>query len=278
MATLQKPIHLAEFVKLTPTTLLYTPSNHLPTSPTILLHTWMNAAPSNIQFYFHKWRSLLPTARIILTLGTVPDMVYVPTKSQKRNLDSMLSLLRAEPESPLYAHLFSNAGSHSASVLLRAFKETSADGATFLPLKGIIFDSTPSQGSYANAYTGISYEVGRSPFYFRYPAILAIHAMLYVVVIRQAFFGTPNVITQLERDLNDEGLVTRDIPRLYIYSKEDKLVRWDDIEHHAAIAKRKGWPVRLERFPGTDHCRHGKGAGEERYWNACKEIVNNGQT
>lgn len=273
MATPKKATPLDEFVKLTPTTFFYEPSNHLPTSPTILLHTWMNAAPSNIQFYFRKWRSTFPSARIFLTLGIIPNMVYVTTKKQKLNFESILSLLRAEPDSPHYAHLFSNAGTHSASVLLRAFKETSADEATLLPLRGIIFDSTPSQGSYANAYTGISFEVVRLPFYFRFPATVAIHAMLSIVVMRQALFGTPNPITQLETDLNDQALVTQKIPRLYLYSKEDKLVKWEDIEHHAAVAGSKGWPVKLEKFSGTDHCRHGKGAGEERYWNACKEIV-----
>ena len=267
MATLTKPVPLAEFTQLSPTTLFYKPSNHLPTSPTILLHTWMSAAPSNIQFYFRKWRSSCPTASIILTLGTVPNMVYISTKTQKRNVASILSLLRAEPDSPTYAHLFSNAGSYSASVLLRAFKETSADGATLLPLEGIIFDSTPSRGSYTNAYTGISYEVVRFPFSFRYPAILAIHAMLLIVAFRQALFGTLKVYTQLETDLNDENLVVPNISRLYIYSKEDKLVKWDDIEHHASVAEARGWPARLLKFSGTDHCRHGKGAGEERYWN-----------
>ena len=93
-------------------------------------------------------------------------------------------------------------------------------------------------------------------------------------MIRQVLFGTLNPITQLEKDLNDEGLVVKDISRLYIYSKEDKLVKFDDIEHHAAIAQKIGWPVRMEKFSGTDHCRHGKGAGEERYWNACQDTVN----
>ena len=274
MATSQT-IPLADFVKLTATTFLYNPPNHLPSSPTILLHTWMNASPSNIQFYVRKWRSLLPTARIFLSLGTVPNMVYVSSERQKRDLEIIISLLRAEPNSPLYAHLFSNAGAHSLCVLLRAFKETSTNKTTLLPLKGIIFDSTPSQWSYESGSAGMLYEAARFPVVFRLLAIAAIHVLLSIVVIQHVLFKTPNTISQLQADLNNESLVIRGVPRLYIYSEEDKLVKWNDVEFHAALAEKKGWPVQLEKFSGTNHCRHGKGEGEERYWNACNEMVVN---
>ena len=119
----------------------------------------------------------------------------------------------------------------------------------------------------------MSYEVARSPFYIRFPGLALIHTILAIIVIRQSVFGTPNPISQLNADLNDYGLVAQDIPRMYIYSKEDQLVKWDDVEHHAAVASSKGWPVKMERFSGTDHCRHGKGQGEESYWNACRQLV-----
>ena len=119
----------------------------------------------------------------------------------------------------------------------------------------------------------MSYEVARSPFYIRYPGLALIHAILAIIVIRQTMFGTPNPISQLNSELNDGDLMTQGIPHVYIYSKEDRLVKWEDIENHGAVAGSKGWPVEMEMFSGTDHCRHGKGPGEERYWSICRKMV-----
>ena len=279
MATVQKHSSpFPEFVSLTPTVFLYDPPSHSATAPTLLLNTWLNAASSNIQFYIRQWQSLLPTARIIVILGTMHSIVYASTHAQKRNLEPVLSVLRAEPASPLHAHLFSNAGAYNMSILLRAFKETSVDQISQLPLRSIIFDSTPSQGTYESAYTGMSWQFARSPFYTRYLGLFLIRIILVWIVIREGVFGIPNLISQLNGDLNDEALVAQGVPRLYLYSREDQLVRWDDVEYHAAIAKSKGWSVKMEIFHGSDHCRHGKGKGEERYWNACQRLVRYGSS
>ncbi len=86
--------------------------------------------------------------------------------------------------------------------------------------------------------------------------------------------GNMNVLSQSNSDLVDSRLVPRGIPRAYFYSREDRLVRWQDIEHHAAVAESKGWDVKTDRFVKTAHCRHGKGEGEEKYWAAVRDVVN----
>lgn len=275
MASTFKASPLANLTRLTPTTLLYYPPQHNTTSPTVLLHTWMNASQAHIQFYFQKWAALMPTARIIVILGTVPNMVYTPISTQKRNLGSAISALRAEPDSPIYMHLFSNSGAQSASVLLRAFKGTSsAESEEILPVKGILFDSTPSRGTYKSAYTGISFQIPRSPLFVYILGLAFIHALVSLMWIVERVSGNMNVLSQSNSDLVDSRLVPRGIPRAYFYSREDRLVRWQDIEHHAAVAESKGWDVKTERFVKTGHCRHGKGEGEEKYWAAVKDVVN----
>ena len=233
----------------------------------------MNAAPAHVQFYIRGWTQVLPDARILVVLGTIPDMVYLTTITQKRNLGPVLSALRAEPGSPLYMHLFSNAGANSGAVLLRAFQESSANQKDILPLKGIVLDSAPSRGDYENAYAGLIYQVPRSPLFVQYLGATLVHTLVVIAFILEALSRKLNVLSQSSSDLNNIGIVPAGIPRIYCYSKEDLLVKWEDVEYHANIAEGRGWAVQREKFHGSDHCRHGKGSGEERYWKCIRNLV-----
>ena len=273
MAQDATPQRLSDLEKLTSATSIYTPLSHAAESPTILLHTWMNAAPAHIIYYFRNWHELLPDARIIIVQGTVPDIVYRTAATQKRGLGPVLSALRAEPNSPLYMHLFSNAGANSAAILSRAFKETSTNGDVVLPLRGLLLDSAPSRGSYEAAYAGMVYQVPRHPFPLHYLGVALTHALVVVAFLLEALTGKPNTLSQSSSDLNDSSLLPAGISRVYLYSKEDLLVGWEDVEYHAAIAESRGWAVTRAAFQGTDHCRHGKGRDEARYWKFVHDLV-----
>ena len=41
-------------------------------------------------------------------------------------------------------------------------------------------------------------------------------------------------------DLNDEVLVAKDAGRVYLYSREDELVKWKNVEGHAKKARERG--------------------------------------
>lgn len=236
----------------------------------------MNAAPVHIQFYFRKWTNLFPDARIIIVLGTIPDMLYRRDSTQKQNLGPLLSALRAEPDSPLYVHLFSNAGAHSAAMLLRAYKESSNNRNHVLPLRGLVLDSAPSLGSYESSFVGMVYQVPHNPILLHYLSVLLVHALVITAFALEALSGNLNVLSQSYDDLNNTNLLLPSVPRIYYYSKEDGLVKWQDVEHHAAIAESRGWAVEKQEFEGTDHCRHGKGPGEARYWKSIKTLVAKG--
>ncbi|KAG8898545.1 hypothetical protein FRC01_010868, partial [Tulasnella sp. 417] len=46
------------------------------------------------------------------------------------------------------------------------------------------------------------------------------------------------------------------VPRTFLYSKEDELVHWNAVEAHAALAKRLGVDVTLELYETTPHVNH----------------------
>jgi pimeloyl-ACP methyl ester carboxylesterase len=63
------------------------------------------------------------------------------------------------------------------------------------------------------------------------------------------------------------------VPRLYMYSPTDLLIPYQNVEAHAMAAKASGIEVRLEKFEGTSHVAHIRGAeNQKRYWDAVKKI------
>ena len=72
--------------------------------------------------------------------------------------------------------------------------------------------------------------------------------------------------------LNDSSLFPAPTTRLYLYSKGDDLVLWQDVESHAAVAKQKGYDVRTELFDGSQHVGHVM-LDRDRYWNTVKRVI-----
>lgn len=60
-------------------------------------------------------------------------------------------------------------------------------------------------------------------------------------------------------------------PRLYIFSKKDKLVPWKDIQQHVLAAKASGLNVRCEIFEESRHVAHML-YDPERYWASIQNV------
>ena len=72
------------------------------------------------------------------------------------------------------------------------------------------------------------------------------------------------------------GVLSRERARTYVYSAEDEMVEWRDVERHAAEARQARGeadttvPVRTERFHGSSHVAHVR-LEPERYWRIVDE-------
>ncbi|KAL9131456.1 MAG: hypothetical protein Q9217_000604 [Psora testacea] len=250
-----RPNPLGFMDRLTSTTYMSQPENFTATTLTIILLTWMKAASTHIAFYLQKYRQMYPCARLMLIRGTVPNMTYLPNSMQKRNMAPIPSAIRANPASPTFLHLFSNSGAQSTCTLLRAYKETSATHREQMPSKAMFFDSTPSSDTYSSGYAGLAYEVLRFAGWLQPLGLVLVHFLVSVMWLVGRILWWPNVLTRSIVDLNEPTLVPKDAPRVYFYSKEDLLVKWQDVEGHAAVEAKKCWKVTEEVFPGTGHCR-----------------------
>lgn len=68
-------------------------------------------------------------------------------------------------------------------------------------------------------------------------------------------FRIEDTVSQLRRQLNDPALVPTSVRRLYLYSKADEMVRWEDVGGHVEEARGRGYErVQEVRFEGAAHC------------------------
>ncbi|KAK1773061.1 hypothetical protein QBC45DRAFT_364552, partial [Copromyces sp. CBS 386.78] len=207
-----------------------------------------------------------------------------------------------EEDPQLLIHLFSNGGS-SQLLSLHTYLQSQSQSQSQshlhlrfrLPSHLVIFDSAPGQMAYLPSYLALSHVLLPPASRLRFPlwlfSLSTLRRALVAPLIHAwvSFLWTCNflgrrvrsvpLLSALEsplgrgaREQNDatpgKGRAERERGRMYIYSEEDELVNWRDVEGHLAEARRqKGMKVRGEKFGGTGHVGHARGKGnEERYW------------
>lgn len=84
-------------------------------------------------------------------------------------------------------------------------------------------------------------------------------------------FGLKTVVRRTYLELNEPGLLSNGVPRLYLYSKADKLVDWREVEAHARSAEERGASGKTElvRFETSEHVAHIR-EDAEKYWDAVR--------
>lgn len=238
----------------------------------------MGAQPAHIAKYVRPYKDQYPASSIVLVRSEMRHFVRPSTLSEVQlGVDTLLSefpeLVQAstapdtssasETTPPLLIHVWSNGGS---TILYNLTKRLPS-----LPRNTIIFDSCPGQFRYSSTYTAM---MATLPPMLRVILSPAVHLLCGWWWLRHKL-GTmlggprrdPLAITAASH--NTPERLAQEVRRSYIYSKEDALIPYKDVEAHAADAEKKGADVRLELFKGV-HVGHLR-ADPERYWRVVKE-------
>ena len=279
---------LAEFINIGPRTFLYTPPKPRP-GQLIILCTWLGAARKHVAKYIDIYQCIAPNARVLLIESSVgiitsafigrqrvvefaPAATVVmntiaeckhrsPSGSEtiaNRSLDDektgpqnrRLTRSSSHTEAQILLHIFSNGGMNSAAHLLRALRSPMNEP---LALTGIIFDSCPGKGtSYWQTFDAMVLSFPQN-FVWRLLGALAIHCFL-IFVVAYISCGNENPVTLWRRTPFENSTPARGA--CYLFSKEDRMIGWTDIEQHAEEARRRGWRVKEVLFEGSGHCAH----------------------
>lgn len=249
---------------------VYTSATYTPKEPLILLFTWMGALPKHIAKYTLSYRRLFPSAKILLIRCELAD-VFKKSPILQPQLQPAFSLAEQHVNAggELLVHSFSNGG---GTLLVEFAKMWVKRRGAALPMRAQVVDSAPGKGGWRRSYAAISVSLPRNGF-TRVFGGLAVWMFLFSVFVWNGLLRRENAMLVMTRLLNDAGLFDVRAPRVYLYSKADAMVGYEEVEEHAALAREAGRtvvPVCFEKSPHAGHIREDEG----KYWGAVMKAWN----
>ncbi|OJJ69890.1 hypothetical protein ASPBRDRAFT_197607 [Aspergillus brasiliensis CBS 101740] len=247
----------------------------------IILCPWYGGAtPRRVAKYASGYRQRYPRTSILLINTSFRDYVARSLHSIDANLtparDTIIRTLQSTPEAKILLHVFSNGGCNTVTQLARAMKSasTSAEPADFKSaLKLIVFDCCPGDSSFERLYAA-----GATALPTAQPGRAIGTAVLYSTTkVGYALqgIGAMRSIDDYRADLNDPELFG-EARRLYLYSRTDEMIPWQDVEGHMIEASRRGYAVTGVSFEDGKHCGLVMG-DERRYWDAVERAWEGGK-
>jgi hypothetical protein len=282
MAPAPVPGPLTGFKRLNTSTYIYEPttaaasslpassSSSSPSPDLILLPSWLDAAPRHIAKYTRGYQTLYPSARILLLTTALADVTIHTRAAEALRLEPTLSLLTSlPPHTGILLHSFSNGGAYTVNLLARLYLARTGH---ILPVSAQILDSAPGHGHYGRTATALALGLPRSPVVLRYVGLVMLHLFLAAYYVAKTASGGRNKVEVMREGLLDQRYWDGEVPRAYVYSKDDKMVAWGDVLEHAGMAQRAGWKrVSVEEFEGSAHCGHLL-VDEGRYWGIVERV------
>ncbi|KAI1815549.1 DUF829-domain-containing protein [Poronia punctata] len=244
------------------------------TDPTaIIIYGWGDGRPKNVGKYADGYHALFPSARIFVVINPILDAT---TQTLGRRTQTMMPLIdalfpeKAGGDERIILHIMSNTGGIYAAATLNAYRERFGQD-TCLPHHLCVSDSTPGSLNFGTEVWRWSRAMAMGvpkwvPLPFVFSQFLCCLFLCIVFYAAQAAgiepSGPYSVRVFLEHDMTTPRAL-----RLFMYSREDDLIHWEDLEEQAAIAKRKGYRTVLERFEGSPHVGHMR-VHPKQYWAA----------
>ncbi|KAL4875324.1 hypothetical protein BJY04DRAFT_164940 [Aspergillus karnatakaensis] len=248
----------------------------------IILCTWLGGAtPRRIAKYVGYHRQLFPQSAILLITTGMIDITVRSFSVIRARLQPAREAIRRilgpdagdsekNPDGVLL-HVFSHGGSNIAIQLILSMQDPKhPSGRHRLPLQGIIFDSCPGDTTFMRNYQASVYSLPSAPL----PIQLVNRALLFpaigVITGLQAL-GITSSISAMQKQLNDSSVVSARVPRLYLFSKADTTIHWEEIQTHLDDARVRGYTVASVVFNSSPHCALIV-EDEKRYWGAVQQF------
>ncbi|KAH8820744.1 hypothetical protein F5884DRAFT_59102 [Xylogone sp. PMI_703] len=237
---------------------------------TVIIFAWGDANPKHVTKYVEGFLKLFPGSKIIVVISPI---LKAMTQTFEQRIQSMRPIaLELASSDPAHAHsvlihVMSNTGGMNYAVTLEAYRREFNKP---LPHTLVALDSTPGTVHYNFANTKrLSYAtaLGIAKF-FPWPFVVTqTLTAVILLMIRgiEILLRRQNIPAFSVKAVNSEQHVSKSSSRVYLYSKEDKIIWWEDLEAHAADATRKGYAVDCVLFEGSGHVAHMK-MSPDKYW------------
>lgn len=246
-------------------------SNH---PDVVMVYGWGDGLPKHVAKYTDGFRVLFPRAKQIICLSPIAKAMF--SEHQQRS-ESMMPIIKAifpegsekQGKLKILAHTMSNTGAVNYASMLNIYQQT--HNAPF-PHDLLIMDSTPGSTDFTrdNLVRWSRAMALGTANWFPWPFAVTQSIWAVSLCINWAIGkvkGTESAGAWSRKNSNNTEHATKDARRLYMYSKEDDLIGWEDIVSHAAESRRLGWEADVEAFEGSGHVGHMR-KHTDQYWKA----------
>ena len=223
------------------------------TKPLVLVCGWLNAPRRGVVKYVEMYKSF--QYQTMMLESNASFFVLSPSSIHKDAVAQVQKLRRASDELVIIPHMISNGGCISWYCL----EDHLAKAGISYRVPAMIFDSAPNSdkgmlGVVSNASEGLDSFTKDIQSPLKRSIAKVVLAFGYsAAVLRWRLLGTPD-----PKQRNFDRFIIRDarIPKLFLYSDEDKMVVADEIEVGIAKARSLGTPVETVKFHGSEHVAH----------------------
>ncbi|KAJ3304247.1 hypothetical protein HDV03_002984 [Kappamyces sp. JEL0829] len=209
---------------------------------------WMNGSRKTVLKYSQLYKELgLET--LVLLSSTSHFLLYPLRWIHTKEAVELRAMLETQQITQIVVHIMSNGGATSWLALESKFPKG------YLPVKAMVFDSAPSlfvperntRPSPSIFYNHISL----APL--RWVASILLPPVLYLSHYYFSFFPHQH---RLSRNFHALVHVAKDVPKLFLYSADDKVVRSEDIKSAIESAKSLSTRVSSFDFGNSNHVAH----------------------
>jgi hypothetical protein len=242
---------------------------------TVIIFGWGDGTPKHVTKYSDGYHELYPSARIIVIISRTFQATNQP---EERRIQAMMPVVDTVFPMPtgsgnekerVLVHAMSNTGAIFTASTVVAYQRRHGTDKPF-PHQLLVLDSTPGSLEFRSQDSrwARAMAVGTAKI-FPWPYVITYglwYAFLWGVYLWQILTGSVSSGVWADRIVNDKSCVATDSSRVYLYSKEDEIIGYKDLEENVAHAKTLGYSVDLEMFEGSSHVGHMR-LHPEQYWN-----------
>ncbi|KAK2616256.1 hypothetical protein QQS21_000891 [Conoideocrella luteorostrata] len=259
-----------------------TPASRDLSSPAlIILCTWLGGAtPRRVSKYVAGYHERYPSSALLVVTTRIADITVLPLSALHARLQPARDAIRriavtqvGGQDPSMLLHIFSHGGCNTALQLMHSLQyEKDLDPSFNLPshLYGVIFDCCPGDGSFGRAYNAAAASLPNAYLAKTIGKVLLVPFVSTITLLQ--YLGAMSSITDLRRELNSPDIFGTTARRMYLYSSEDQVVQWQDVESHLEAAKSVSeHAVTGIRFADSAHCAIIR-EQSETYWKAIHDF------
>ncbi|KAF7302709.1 hypothetical protein HMN09_00905800 [Mycena chlorophos] len=248
------------------------------TDPTLILVCgWMSAYPVHLQKYCSMYAQMYPGATIVLVPSHL-SIFWTPYTALRARYAQLIDVLEAhgyrEGNAKILTHIFSNGGAFHLVALNRVLQLAQSTPKKSIPRSPslLVIDSAPAAERFSRIHGAITAPI-RNPL-TRLAVSAFVSSVFALIWVQKHVLHTPSIVDKMMsavRAVRALPWMDAKTPRLYIYSKADKVMPYTEIDAHALRTERDGIDVRSVCFEGSDHVSHARMYPQE-YWTAIRGL------